>query len=452
MTGFRRQGLPHRWYAAPQVIAGLLFVATLALVGLVIDRAVARAEFEAAEADVVQAMTELDSRVPSMGALAPIDEIDRRMDAQRLSNDDAMIYAVQRTDGRMVVGNISQWPNDPPRIAISEFRLGPSGPSAVGTVRTFGNDFEMLVARRMVTLSGIRATLVSVFAVALALCLVAVSAMFLRTRRRNERMVARIAHDLNDAASGAFRKRIEEPDEPVLAEIVQRVNVLLGKVESSTDALRQLAANIAHELAHPLAGAIAQCERLVQEPENAEDTAAQVLDRLEAMDETFRGLLTLTEIETGLDRSGMVEPFDLATVAADACELYEDYAGDMAVTLVRGLEQAPIFGSAGLVRSALGNLLSNAIRFSPRGGKLTITTTREGDRCCVAVSDEGPGLGGRSPAELFQHLREGSPDSTRRHGLGLRLVQAILVRHSARLEFEELQQGLCVRMIFACHD
>lgn len=452
MTASRSRSLPLGRPAVPQIIVILVFAVTLAVAGLLIDGAVARAEFQAAQGDVEQAIVELDSRSPSMGALAPIDEIDRRVDAQRPGYGDAMIYAVRRSDGRMIAGNVAQWPANPPGPSISEFQLAPSGAVAVGTVRRFGNDFEMLVARRMITLAGVRGTLIAVFGLALALSLIAASAVYLRTWRRNQRIVAGIAQDLSDAASGAFRKRIAEPDDPMLAEIVQRVNMLLAKVESSTDAMRQLAANIAHELAHPLAGAIEHCERMVQGPESPSESSTYVLERLEAMDETFRGLLTLAEIETGLDQGGVFEPVDLAEVADEACELYADYAGEMSVKLVRDLASSRIFGSAGLVRSALGNLLSNAIRFSPDGGRILVATWSDGERCCVMVSDEGPGLGGRNPAELFQHLRTGKRDEGHRHGLGLRLVQAILVRHSARLEFEELRPGLGVKMVFACYD
>jgi len=340
----------HPWkrltlFARPLPLVGMAFVAALALAWLLTERAIADVEFEASVSDVAQAVAELNSRSPSMGALAPIDEIDRRIDAQEGAGEESMIYAVRRQDGRMVTGNIRVWPDPAPGTEIRAFRLGENDVAAVGTVRPFGKDFEMLVGRRMVTLSGVRFRLLLIFGLVLASGLALVTGLFWHDRARTRRIVATMGRDLQAAASGTYSERVEVPRDPDFANIAQRANFLLERIEASNHSLRHLAANIAHELCHPLIGAMADCERIALQDGSAGEAATRILARLESMDETFRGLLSLTQIESGIDDAGTFETFDLAAVARDAREIFLDHASMRNVRIVPSLESCVIFGS-----------------------------------------------------------------------------------------------------------
>ncbi|MCP5396081.1 MAG: HAMP domain-containing histidine kinase [Sphingomonadaceae bacterium] len=407
------------------------------------DRAVADAEYRTSVADVRQALVELESRSPSMGALAPIDEIDRRIDAQSADRKNSMVYAIRRTGGTIITGNIQAWPASAPAGKIGEFHLAVGQEEMVGTVRPFGGDFEMLVGRRLVTLEGVRQRLMLIFALALGIALSAVTWLFVRQRARTDQILADFSQGLQTASSGGFYKRLDVPDDPDFANVANRVNLLLDRVETSTQSLRHLSANIAHELCQPLAGAIADCERIAATGGPVAETGQRLLGRLEAMDETFRGLLSLTRIESGIDDAGAFETFDLATTACEVRQLFLDYASTRNVELGLELQPCTLFGSPGLVRSAIGNLLSNAIRFSPEGGTVTISVRSGLNACHLCVRDQGPGFDGQLPLRA-----NGQQSEMQRHGLGLRLVRAIALRHNARLEFPESDQGLMVCLTF----
>ena len=96
---------------------------------------------------------------------------------------------------------------------------------------------------------------------------------------------------------------------------------------------------------------------------------------------------------------------------------------------------------------AIGNLIDNAIKFTPGGGSITIELVRAGDRWCVVVSDSGPGIEpGDRAAVLRRFYRGPQAGGVPGSGLGLSIVAAIAHLHRAELTLEDAHPGLRVTL------
>jgi signal transduction histidine kinase len=118
--------------------------------------------------------------------------------------------------------------------------------------------------------------------------------------------------------------------------------------------------------------------------------------------------------------------------------LYEDVAEQKGVGLGCDVEAGvAVRADRQRLRQVLANLVDNAVKYTPAGGRVTITASRLDDRVVIAVADTGPGI----PAEHLPHIwdrlyRAGSPGGERGLGLGLSLVKAIVEAHGGRAEVE----------------
>ncbi|AWW73298.1 hypothetical protein CD351_02525 [Erythrobacter sp. KY5] len=427
------------------VMAAALAITLIAGV-FAIDRLVSRTEQAQATAQVDRIMTELASRQPSMGPLAPIDEIDRRL-LEQGGSAQAPVLSVRRRDGRVITGNLAQWPAIPAYDTPFELRAGGSGSGSIAVVRRFGEEFEVLVAQPLVTHDTIRSALLMLLLAGLLVNLLVWTLVVRRTLRRNEAIVGSLATSLDAAAGGAVWQRLPEPDDPVFARIVRRINLLLSNVELGQESLRQIGANIAHELATPLGKAADLAEELAAarpDDQRLDALAAQ----LDAMEETFDGLLALARIETGRGGCDEFSIFDLKDAAKDACELFDEHAREANVELVKSLQSAPVFGDPWLVRSAIGNLVSNAIRYGASGGQVFVGTCLDQGMSRVSIVDSGPGLS-RSLSKSAAAPPDAQEPATG-HGLGLKLVRAIAMRHNAGVRLDECNPGLSASLMFPC--
>jgi signal transduction histidine kinase len=139
----------------------------------------------------------------------------------------------------------------------------------------------------------------------------------------------------------------------------------------------------------------------------------------------------------------------LASIAQDVFELYEPLAEDKAIEA--RLEAAPgtcVMGNRQLIAQAIANLVDNAIKYTPEGGRVGLTV-RGGPRPEIIVADSGPGI----PEELRERalerfVRLQLDRSSPGNGLGLSLVDAVARLHDAELQLEDNQPGLRVTLRF----
>jgi two-component system phosphate regulon sensor histidine kinase PhoR len=206
---------------------------------------------------------------------------------------------------------------------------------------------------------------------------------------------------------------------------------------------RDFVANVSHELKTPLTVVSGFVDTLGDGWEDLSTGEAKHLlalagEQAARMQRLIEDLLTLSALET--DTLPLDEPVDMAAVLADVREEATVLsAGRHEITMADHGPPA-MLGNAAELRSAFGNLASNAVRYTPGGGRIDMLWQREGDGdATFAVADSGIGIEERHISRLterFYRVDRGRSRETGGTGLGLAIVKHVLERHGGRLQIE----------------
>jgi len=272
---------------------------------------------------------------------------------------------------------------------------------------------------------------------------------------RVQRRLDGIAATMVDVSHGRLDARIPLTGKGDDIDIVSsQVNAALDRLSGLVDGMKQVSANIAHDLKTPL-------NRLQMILEGAADKAAQDRDvagdladaRAEGhqINETFDALLRIAQIEAGARKARFTD-VDLGEILQTIAEIYADVAEDDGKSLSSvELHQtaARIHGDPELLTQMFANLVENALRHCPPGTTIKLSVARQGDRMLAGVADNGPGIPADKRENVFQRLyRLDHSRSTPGSGLGLSLVRAIADLHGASITLEDCQPGLAVVVSF----
>jgi signal transduction histidine kinase len=231
-----------------------------------------------------------------------------------------------------------------------------------------------------------------------------------------------------------------------LDRLVHVINGMLAEIERLMQEVKGVCDNIAHDLRTPLTRLLAGLERTRRHAVSAEDTTAAVDEAIldiRAVLKTFAAILRISEVESGARRAGFTDA-DLSEVVADAVELYEPVAEENGVSLTIASDGRPVVtrGDPSLLFEAVGNMIDNALKFTPRGGRVTVCGFARGGMVGLEVCDTGPGI---SPEEAEAVLRRFYRAEASRHtpgsGLGLALVAAVARLHGMELTIGDLRPG-----------
>ena len=230
------------------------------------------------------------------------------------------------------------------------------------------------------------------------------------------------------------------------------INGMLDQIEQLIHGIRNVSNSIAHDLRTPLAELRSRLEELALTKPSAEHTFAEIDAAVADVDRViriFNALLRLAEIDSGLRRSGFV-PVDVAAVAAAAVEFYQPAAELRGSTLSLEIGgAAPIRGDPVLLAQALGNLIDNAVKYTPGDGTITVAVrVRDGGNVEIVVADSGPGIpDAEKPKAVERFYRGDASRCTPGVGLGLSLVDAVARLHGSELKLEDNHPGLRARIV-----
>jgi signal transduction histidine kinase len=362
-------------------------------------------------------------------------------------------YGLFSADGIWIAGNVRTLPPRFPMDGVPrEIRQRNLQPGSRALVERMPWGEILFVGHDALVLSGLRGIIVNALLLSggliLVLGLAAAAALSLRPLQRID--------DLRDASRAALKgelgvrlpvsRRRDEID--MLAGVA---NAMMDEAERLLWEVKSVGDNVAHDLRTPLNRLRALLYRVHQETklEGADRKMIdQALAETDEMLTRFRALQRIGEIERR-DRQAFFEPVRLQSVLAHVIELHEPLAEDRGVALVADLAaDAPeVSADPTLLFEAVSNLIDNALKFTPAGGKVAVrlVVREEGPR--IEVADNGPGVPeAEREAVLQRFYRAARTRNEPGSGLGLSIVTAIARLHHFTLVLEDARPGLRVAL------
>ncbi|PNU20516.1 hypothetical protein C2E25_07295 [Geothermobacter hydrogeniphilus] len=266
--------------------------------------------------------------------------------------------------------------------------------------------------------------------------------------RRSLRPLTMLTEQLRQRRPLALNPLPEQalPDE--LHPLVQALNGLLGRLKGALDGQRRFVADAAHELRTPLTAVSLQAQVLQLARSDEERTRAlrQVREGIERASHLVHQLLTLARLEPE-DQQRPFEQVDLCTLVKEVVAEQAPVAVKRDIDLgVSECEPAVLGGDAEGLRVLLGNLLTNAIRYSPVGGQVDVRLRREADQVGLEVADSGPGIPLAERERVFERFYRRLGSEGTGSGLGLAIVREIVTRHRGTIELTDVERGTGLRV------
>ena len=369
--------------------------------------------------------------------------------------DDDALYLLEDASGNRLAGNIERWP---PTITSTELwyelPVSRAGTHGLAEMRAFGlpGGVRLLIGRDIRGRDMLRRLLGQTLLYALLLVFALSAVGVVVVRNLFHRMVSNVADTTSRIAAGELGERVKligTGDE--FDQVAETINDMLDRIARLMDGVRQVSNSIAHDLRTPITRARGLLEDALasdRDPSELRGAIEHAVDNLDDITKVFEALLRIAEIEAGSRRSAF-GVFDLVPLLATLAEFYSALAEEGGARIeIHAPPSLALRCDRALLQQAIANLLDNAIKFSPRGGVVTLSASVVGGRAIVSVVDDGPGM---PPADLARaterFFRGETARSTPGSGLGLALVQAVVQLHGGDLQLSGASPGLAARIL-----
>lgn len=361
------------------------------------------------------------------------------------------VYLLADPALRPLAGNLQLWPTDvrrtPGSYVVPLFLAGGLRTVRVAEVLLPGGD-QLLVGRDIEDREAIRAMIVKGLGWAAANAFVIAIGGGLLVRRAVLRRVDTINSTASAIMRGDLSRRLPTRDSSgELDQLAQTINLMLSRIERSIESMRNTANTIAHDLRTPLAELRGQLEELIRGSPSGDavlDGVHKAVADIDRVIDAFNALMRLAEIDSGVRRSGF-RKVDLGELATEVAELYGPLAEEKAAAFVVDAPRSlAISGDPNLLAQAVGNLVDNAVKYTPPNGAVSLRIGRtDAGRVEIVVADSGPGipLADRSRVTECFYRCEGT-HNVAGIGLGLSLVDAVARLHDGELAFADNNPGL----------
>jgi len=370
------------------------------------------------------------------------------------------LEALFNPHGALLAGNLASMPPNLPvdglvhRVMVTPLDMPAPGIKAAllvagqradGKVLVLGHDLDDVIALQKVVGEGVERAMIPTVLLALLFG----SFFALKTAERIKALHLTVGRVM----AGELHERL-----PVtgagddLDHLMQRINEMLDEIVNLIEEIRAVGDNIAHDLRTPLSVMQARLERAQREsdPTALRGIVNQSLADLSRTHSTITSLLRIAEIENGR-RQEFIGATDLAEVAREVYELYEPLAVEKGLDFaVSGERPATVTADRDMMIEAVANLVDNAVKYSPAGGRVRIEIAEEAGGPLIRVTDSGVGIPATERSKVTQrYYRSDKSPCARGSGLGLSLVAAIAKLHGFTLRIADVEQGASVEL--ACY-
>ncbi len=252
--------------------------------------------------------------------------------------------------------------------------------------------------------------------------------------------ISRISKTADAIKEGDMSARTGLKGDDEISRLAMNFDEMADSIERDRDLERQLIGDVAHELRTPLMAIQATVEAIQDGVFEADEQRLSTLSsETRRLGRLVEGLLKLNRLETGATQAAQ-EPINLSEVLSSLVISHQALVEDASITLSSNItEDVHVVGNADLIQQATANLLSNAVRYTPEGGSIRVSLTRERGSACIAVTDTGIGISEENLKKVFSRFwraDEARNQSSGGLGIGLSLVKEIADQHRGMLQVE----------------
>jgi signal transduction histidine kinase len=262
--------------------------------------------------------------------------------------------------------------------------------------------------------------------------------------------IRRLAHAVSRIIrTGRTDERVEIGNSgDAVDDLTRLFNAMLDRIEGLVTAMRGSLDNVSHDLRTPLTRLRASAEMALAgpaDPQRDREALADCVDEVDRVLVMLDTLMDISEAESGALQLRR-EPIRLAEVVDRAVDLYREVAEAKGVTLVapdpaamvtEPIRDVIVDGDRTRLEQVAANLIDNAIKYTPPGGRVDVALSRHEGRAVLRVSDTGSGIPPEEIPRIWERLFRGDTSRAERGlGLGLSLVKAIVEAHGGSVEVE----------------
>lgn len=369
---------------------------------------------------------------------------------ERAARQGPFLYVLAQSDGSVVAGDFQHLPATPgdssARVDFSFERPGETGAAArgraSGRVGRLINGPILLVARDLGDSAVIAGRITRVlWTVAIVGLIVSLASGLLAATQAARRAEA-LSITAREVMSGDLSRRAPvrgAGDE--FDELAQSMNAMLDRLEQLMHTTRTAGDAIAHDLRSPLTRFRQKLEAALEKPPNSDadrDALRKALDEADSLFNMFAAVLKLSRVEAA--GNWRFDRVDVTGILRELLEFYEPAAEEQGLSLHGEVQDnLALQGEQGLFTQAVSNLIENALKYTPSGGRVEVRATQRPDsRIEILVSDNGPGVAAEDRDRVMERfVRLESARTTPGVGLGLSLVAAVARLHKGGLHLRD---------------
>ena len=268
------------------------------------------------------------------------------------------------------------------------------------------------------------------------------------------RPIRRLRDEIARRSPLDLRPIVESSVPREIAPLVITLNRLFGLLRTSVQSQQQFIANTAHQLRTPITGMQAQLGLLIAEPA-AQPVKARLMTLQEGVKQLAHSanqLLTLARADSSANLSAKNQAVDLQAIVGEVVAKFFDRALQSNIDLGVDAHSVSVFADPSLLDDLLSNLVDNALKYTPAGGSVTVSTGRNNGRPYLAVEDTGTGIPEAERPRVRQRFYRMPNSPGHGSGLGLAIVDEIARLYDATLTLGAGASGAGTRILIQFPD
>jgi len=266
--------------------------------------------------------------------------------------------------------------------------------------------------------------------------------------------VKRVSEAANRVRAGNFAEQVSVGTEGAeIQALVEAFNTMVSRIDVLMRELRDVTANIAHDLKTPITRIRGMLESIGWEEVTASEREHLIANTMEECDRIMPlidAVLELSRAEAGMLQL-YKEPFDLVEEVRTAHDIFSSVAEDRSITFCCSVPEKPVpmLGDRGRMQRVIANLIDNALKFAPELGRVDVLLETTGQEAILTVCDDGPGIPADELENVFKRFYRLDPSRNKQgHGMGLSLVRAFVQVFGGSVQIDSaLGKGCVIKVI-----